>query len=154
MKIPVPARTVVAPARVVPPPDVAPTDDAITGNTVAIAAGRVYPVDRPPIEDGVIVVENGVIRAVGPRRDTPIRKGIPVVTTAVVTPGLIDGLSCVGLSGMLNVRADQDQEEPSDPNQADLRTLDGFNPREPQIAGIRERAPSRPKRSLPGTGGS
>ena len=45
----------------------------------------------------------------------------------------------MGLSGALNFKkADQDQDELSDPNQADLRVLDSFNPTEPLLQFIRE----------------
>jgi imidazolonepropionase-like amidohydrolase len=37
------------------------------------------------------------------------------------------------LSGLFNVPADQDQDEESDPNQAELRAIDGFNPNEPLL---------------------
>src|SRR5262249_28722034 len=63
--------------------------------------------------------------------------GTPVLTAAVVTPGLIDAHTVVGVSGQLNVIADQDQDELSDPNQADLRVLDGFNPNEPLLEYLR-----------------
>ena len=53
---------------------------------------------------------------------------------AVATPGLIDAQTVVGVSGRLNVPADQDQDEPSDPNQADARILDSFYPDEPLLA--------------------
>jgi imidazolonepropionase-like amidohydrolase len=59
--------------------------------------------------------------------------GTPVLTAAVVTPGLIDAHTAVGLSGASNTPADQDQDEHTDPNQADLRVLDGFNPAEPLL---------------------
>src|SRR5213076_2295170 len=63
----------------------------------------------------------------------------PVLTAAVVTPGLIDAHSVMGLAGALNTkRADLDQDELSDPNQADLRVLDGFNPNEPLLQFVRE----------------
>jgi imidazolonepropionase-like amidohydrolase len=39
----------------------------------------------------------------------------------------------VGVSGRLNIPADQDQDEHSDPNQADARILDSFNPEEPLL---------------------
>src|SRR5207237_3416889 len=44
----------------------------------------------------------------------------------------------VGQSGRLNIPDDQDQDELSDPNQADLRVLDSFNPREPFLQFVRE----------------
>ena len=61
----------------------------------------------------------------------------PVVTAAVVTPGLIDAACSLGLSGGANVPADQDQDEKSDPNQADLRVIDGFNPDEGLLEYVR-----------------
>ena len=42
------------------------------------------------------------------------------------------------LSGGANVPADQDQDEKTDPNQADLRVLDGFNPNEPLLEFLRQ----------------
>jgi imidazolonepropionase-like amidohydrolase len=50
-----------------------------------------------------------------------------------VTPGFINAFGTVGLSGAWNVSSDQDQDEISDPNGADLRVLDGYNPREPLL---------------------
>ncbi len=100
---------------------------------LAVLAGRLYPVSGPPISNGVVLIEKGKIKAVGPRDAVRIPPGTPVLSAAVVTPGLIDAHSSVGLSGTLNVGADQDQDEMSDPNQADLRVLDGFNPSEPLL---------------------
>jgi imidazolonepropionase-like amidohydrolase len=66
-------------------------------------------------------------------------KGYPVLAASVVTPGLIDAHSVIGLSGALNFKkADQDQDEMSDPNQADLRVMDGYNPNEPLLQFMRE----------------
>jgi len=61
-----------------------------------------------------------------------------VLTAAAVTPGLIDAHAVIGLTGALNVPADQDQDELSDPNQADLRALDGFHPNEPLLGFLRD----------------
>jgi imidazolonepropionase-like amidohydrolase len=58
---------------------------------------------------------------------------LPQLTAAVVTPGIIDAHTVVGVSGFYNTPADQDQDEMSDPNQADVRVLDGFNPLEPLL---------------------
>ena len=72
-------------------------------------------------------------------RISSCRPKTPVVTAAVVTPGLIDAHAVVGLTGALNFKkADQDQDEMSDPNQADLRVLDSFNPNEPLLQFVRE----------------
>src|SRR5262245_26705575 len=101
--------------------------------TFAVVAGRVHTVRGEVIEGGVVLVEKGVIKEVGPRGKVKVPAGTPTLTAAVVTPGLIDAHSSLGLSGALNVTADQDQDERSDPNQADLRVLDGFNPNEPLL---------------------
>jgi imidazolonepropionase-like amidohydrolase len=102
----------------------------------AILAGRIH-TGRGTIVDGFVLVEDGKIKQVGPRKDfTPTEK-MPVLTAAVVTPGLIDTHTVVGVSGQLNIAADQDQDELSDPNQADLRVLDSFNPNEPLLEFLR-----------------
>jgi imidazolonepropionase-like amidohydrolase len=128
------------PAPPVQPPAVPAQAPAVRGkpDRFAVLAGRIHTVSGETIRDGVILVEKGQIRHVGPRDQTRLPSGIPVVTAAVVTPGLIDAHTVVGLSGELNIRADQDQDEGSDPNQADLRVLDGFNPREPFLQFVRE----------------
>src|SRR5439155_5893323 len=64
--------------------------------------------------------------------------GARLIRVAEVTPGLIDAHSVIGLTGALNIPADQDQDEGSDPNQADLRALDGFNPDEPLLEYLRQ----------------
>ncbi len=99
----------------------------------AILAGRVDNVATKSISNGVVLLEDGKIKAVGSAFDVKVPDGWPVLTAAVVTPGLIDAHTVVGLSGAANVSADQDQDEMSDPNQADLRVLDSFNPREPLL---------------------
>jgi imidazolonepropionase-like amidohydrolase len=107
--------------------------------TFAIAAGRIHTVSGPTIEGGVILVQDGKIVAVGKPAEVPLAVGTPLLVAAVVTPGLIDTHTSVGVSGILNVqKADQDQDEMSDPNQADLRILDSFNPNEPLLEFVRE----------------
>lgn len=100
---------------------------------IAIRAGRVHTVGGEPIHDGLVVVENGLIVYVGKPDGFEIPEGTPVLPAAVVTPGLIDAHTVVGVSGLFNVPADQDQDEMSDPNQADARILDSFNPAEPLL---------------------
>jgi imidazolonepropionase-like amidohydrolase len=106
---------------------------------LAVYAGRIHTVGKGTITDGVVLIEKGKIAHVGPRAGFNLPPGTPVLTAAVVTPGLIDTHAVVGLSGALNFpKADQDQDEVSDPNQADLRVLDGFNPNEPLLQFVRE----------------
>ena len=85
------------------------------------------------LRPGVVVVEDGRVVAVG-GPDVAAPPGAEVLEAAVVTPGLVDTHSVVGLNGLYNVAADQDADEKSGWNQAALRALDGFNPREPLLA--------------------
>jgi len=55
----------------------------------------------------------------------------------VVTPGLIDAHSVVGLAGYLNQTQDQDQLEPSAPIQPELRAIDAYNPEERLVGWLR-----------------
>ena len=78
---------------------------------IAVRGETVYTMAGSPIKDGVVVVQGGKIIAVGPAATTPIPPGMKVLTARVVTPGLIDAHSTVGLSGILNIKHDQDQLE-------------------------------------------
>src|SRR5207302_1043396 len=98
-----------------------------------------HTVAKGTITDGAVLIEDGKIKYVGPRAGLEVPPGTRVLTAAVVTPGLIDAHAVVGLSGALNFpKGDQDQDELSDPNQADLRVLDAFNPNEPLLQFVRE----------------
>ncbi len=112
-------------------------DPTKPAKTLAIRAGRIHTAAGQPIVDGVILIEDGKIKAIGPANAVVVPKGVPVIVAAEVTPGLIDSHSVCGLSGAYNIPADQDQDESSDPNQADLRVLDGFNPNDPHLEFLR-----------------
>jgi imidazolonepropionase-like amidohydrolase len=99
-----------------------------TPTRYAIAAGLIHTASGKPISDGVILINDGKIEAIGSREKITIPSGLPVRKALVVTPGLIDASTCVGISGGLNVPADLDQDEQSDPNTAECRVLDAFNP--------------------------
>jgi imidazolonepropionase-like amidohydrolase len=110
-----------------------------TPKRYVVFAGLLQTVGNGAIADGAVLVEDGKITYAGPRTGVNLPPETPALTAAVVTPGLIDTHSVIGLSGALNSKkSDQDQDETSDPNQADLRVLDGFNPQEPLLQFIRE----------------
>jgi len=90
------------------------------------------------IADGVVVIEGGRIVAVGPSASTPIPAGMEVLTAPVVTPGLIDAHSTVGLTGYLNQPDDQDQLDESAPMQPQLRAIDAYNPHDRLVQWVRE----------------
>ncbi|HQU43192.1 MAG TPA: amidohydrolase family protein, partial [Pirellulales bacterium] len=90
-------------------------------------------VAKEPIEGGAVHVRDGKIVYAGPREGFDLPADLPVKSSAVVTPGLIDAFSVVPLSGAYNISADQDADETTDPNQAELRVLDAFHPAEPLL---------------------
>ncbi|WP_271076985.1 amidohydrolase family protein [Aurantiacibacter sp. MUD61] len=90
------------------------------------------------ITDGVVVIEDGRITAVGPASDVAIPQGMEVLTAPIVTPGLVDAHSTVGLTGYLNQSDDQDQLDDSAPVQPHLRAIDAYNPHDRLVQWARE----------------
>jgi imidazolonepropionase-like amidohydrolase len=90
-----------------------------------------------PIEDGIVVIQDGKISALGHADQITVPEGFKVLEAQVVTPGLIDAHSTVGLAGILNTPHDQDQLESSTPIQPELRAIDAYNPTDPLIEWIR-----------------
>ena len=109
----------------------------LSSQSLAVRAKRVYTMAGDPIANGVVLVEGRTIRAVGPADSIAIPAGALVLEAEVVTPGLIDAHSVVGLAGWLNYDHDQDQLDDSDPIQPELRAIDAYNPREPLIDVVR-----------------
>lgn len=89
------------------------------------------------ITDGVVVITDGKIVAVGKASETPVPAGHRIVEGAVATPGLIDSRGTVGVSGLLNQKQDQDQLERSSPIQPELRAIDAFNPNDRLVEWVR-----------------
>ncbi|HVS65298.1 MAG TPA: amidohydrolase family protein [Thermoanaerobaculia bacterium] len=114
---------------------------AVSAQVVAVRGETVHTMAGAPIENGVVVVEDGKITAVGPAASVSIPDGARVLEAAVVTPGLVDVRSTVGLSGAYNSAAgpvrDQDQLETSSPIQPELRAIDAYNAREELIEYVR-----------------
>lgn len=104
---------------------------------VAIRGEQVHTMAGPAIADGVVVIDDGKIVAVGPAATTPIPAGFPVVEAKVVTPGLVDARTVVGLAGYMNQPHDQDQLDASAPVQPQLRAIDAYNPNEVLVEWLR-----------------
>lgn len=89
------------------------------------------------IDNGVVVVTDGKIAAVGAAADVRIPDGYRVLEAKVATPGLIDAHSTLGLSGLFNTRHDSDQLERSSPIQPELRAIDAYNPNDKLVEFVR-----------------
>ncbi|PEN13945.1 amidohydrolase [Longibacter salinarum] len=104
---------------------------------VAVMADTVYTMAGAPIVDGVVLANGRTIEAVGPVSDIDIPDDYRQIEATVVTPGLIDARSTVGLSGIDNVEADQMQLETSSPMQPELRAIDAYNARDELVNWVR-----------------
>jgi imidazolonepropionase-like amidohydrolase len=91
-----------------------------------------------PIVDGVVLIEGSTIAEVGPAADVDIPSDATVHEATVATPGLIDPRGTVGVSGLENVPANQDQLDTSAPIQPALRAIDAYNPREDLVRFVRQ----------------
>lgn len=103
---------------------------AVKGETVFTMAGS-------EIKNGVVLIKDGKIEAVGPESSVKIPANYKVLTAKVVTPGLIDAHTVVGLNGYLNQPHDQMAYDGSGPFQPELRAIDAYNPNERLIGWLR-----------------
>jgi len=96
-------------------------------SSVALVGATVHPVDGPPIPDGVVVVQHGFLRAVGPRAEVSVPDGAEVVELPGrhITPGLIDLHSHIG-GGRLHESLGQVQ--------AGISAVDAIDPTHVSIA--------------------
>jgi imidazolonepropionase-like amidohydrolase len=105
---------------------------------IAIRGGKLLTITHGVIENGVLVMENGKIAAVG-GAGTPIPRGATVIdaTGMTVYPGLIDSETNLGL---VEVEADQmsnDLVEPSDEIMPHMHVADAFHSETQRIPVVR-----------------
>ncbi|MDI6848390.1 MAG: amidohydrolase family protein [Candidatus Saccharicenans sp.] len=101
---------------------------------LVIKAGRILTMAGPALENGMILVENRLIKAVG--RELFIPEGAEIIDEPEgwVLPGLIDAHSSLGLT---DETGRSENEELSEPNVAQLSVVDGFYPFDKRIAQAR-----------------
>ncbi|MBD3617135.1 MAG: amidohydrolase family protein [Gracilimonas sp.] len=103
---------------------------------IAVKGETVYTMAGQPISNGVVLIKDGKIERIGSGINIP--SNYEVYEAKVVTPGFIDAHSVVGLAGHLNVDADQDQLETSNPIQPELRAIDAYNAQEALVDFLRD----------------
>ena len=109
-----------SPLRAAPRRPAPPAQLAVRGETIHTMAGA-------PIRDGVVLVAGRQDRERRPRVDVPIPAGYRTLRAKVVTPGLVDAHSVVGLSGVAQPAPRPGQLEKSAPMQPELRAIDAYN---------------------------
>ncbi|MDD7961496.1 amidohydrolase [Microbacterium thalli] len=95
---------------------------------LAVVNGRIVPVSAPVIEGGTVIVEDGVITAVG-GSDTVIPDGAEVVDAGGhwVLPGFVEAHGHLGVHEDGEGWSGNDTNEMTDPNGARFRALDGID---------------------------
>jgi len=96
--------------------------------TIAITNAKIYPVSGPSIT-GTVVIRDGVIAAIGENVSVPANAQRIDATGKVVTPGLINSLSELGLIEIDQVRTTNDTSARGNNNvAAAFKVWDGLNP--------------------------
>jgi imidazolonepropionase-like amidohydrolase len=96
---------------------------------IVLRGGRLLTITHGVIENGVLVMENGKIAAVGPAGSTSIPHGAKVidVTGMTVYPGLIDSETHLGLTEIEADRMTNDLVELSDEIMPHMHVYDAFH---------------------------
>ena len=111
---------------------------SIANGQIAVKGETVWTMAGEPISNGVVLVNNGKIEAIGPQSSVQIPADYKVISAKVVTPGLIDAHTVIGLNGYLNQPHDQMALEGSGPLQPELRAIDAYNSDEKLIEWVRQ----------------
>lgn len=98
---------------------------------LAVKNGCLYTITQGVIENGTVLMEDGKIVAVGSEVVIPEDAMVIDAAGQVVTPGLIDAHSHIGLFGEPSIPATADGNEKTGPVQASLFGVDSLNPADP-----------------------
>ncbi|MGH7564500.1 MAG: amidohydrolase family protein, partial [Gemmatimonadota bacterium] len=103
----------------------------VAAQEIAIVGGTVHPVSGPPLEGATVLIRDGRIAAVGTGVEVPASAQVIDATGTVVTPGLFDPWSSIGLIEVDQVRSTNDDRLADDEDivTAAFDPLYGLNPR-------------------------
>lgn len=113
---------------------------ATQAQTIAITGGKVYPVSGPVIEGGTVLLRDGKIVAVGRDVSIPADAQRVDATGKVVTPGLVNAATELGLSEIGAVSTTREYGAPNNENgiAAAFMPWEGLNPTSMLLAPARE----------------
>lgn len=97
---------------------------------ILIKGGLVRPITSEDIENGEILIDNGKIVAVGRNLDAPADATVIDAAGLLVTPGLVDAHTHIGLHEEASRWEGNDVNESSDPVTPQVRAIDCINPRD------------------------
>lgn len=104
---------------------------------IAVKGETIHTMNGEPISNGVVLIRDGKIERVGTAAQVQIPAGYRTLTAKVVTPGLIDAHTVIGLNGYLNQPHDQMAIDGGGTIQPELRATDSYNPEEKLVEWVR-----------------
>ena len=96
----------------------------------AIKGGLVHTMNGSAQKDAIILVEGTKIKAVGTGLTIPSRAQVIDAGECVITPGLIDAHTHIGLKGEARPEPEDDVNEMTDPITPHIRVMDALNPQD------------------------
>lgn len=93
-----------------------------------LRGAMIHPVSGPSLVGDVLIGRDGRIQAVGASLPAPADSRIIDVSGKVITPGLVDAYTRLGLVGVVAVAGTKDDDAGGDPVRAAALAADGFNP--------------------------
>jgi imidazolonepropionase-like amidohydrolase len=123
------AKVTVAVTCLMAPAALLAADTSASSKTIAITGGKLLTVSHGTIENGVLVIADGKIAAVGAASDVKIPKGAQIVDAKGLTvyPGLIDPESNFGLTEISADAMTNDLVEASDEIMPHMHVSDAFH---------------------------
>ena len=120
---PVPPRGPSAPPATDLVPQAAPINDK---GLYAVVGGRVFTMAGAPIDEGTVVIEQGVIRQIGAGIPAPPGATVIEARGKWVFPGFIEPHTSLGLSEIEQVEVMRDEDEATDPILPQLQVMDSY----------------------------
>lgn len=97
---------------------------------ILIKGGLIRPITSPDIENGEILIDNGMIVAIGKDVEAPNYAQVIDATGMIVAPGFVDGHCHIGMSEEASRWEGNDCNEYSSPVTPEVRAIDSINPRD------------------------
>ena len=106
---------------------------------IAVKGETIWTMTGEPITNGVVLLgASGKIEAVGSAASISIPSNYRVISAKVVTPGLVDAHTVIGLNGYLNQPHDQMGIDGGASFQPELRATDSYNAEEKLVEFVRQ----------------
>ena len=95
---------------------------------IAVRGGTVYPISGPPIDNGIVLIQDGRILAVGRNLEVPTEAVVLDASDSWITPGLINAHTRMGLVEIGAVSGTVESSNSKSPMTASFNVLEGVNP--------------------------